>query len=197
MQRGIVERREGDAAGAIATQREVMALLDPAAEPFLFLSAISNLALALCDADRFAEAAGVIAAHEELYRHQESPRTLVKESVLRGRVAHGLGQVDRAECLFRDARDRAMEQRDFFSASLASLDLATLFLEQGRSHELREVAALLGPVFEAHDLRQEATAALLLFTRAALSDEITVEMVRRLRWKLEVGGRAGAQAAVS
>lgn len=197
MKRGIVERREGEAATAIATQREVLALLDPTEESYLFVSAIGNLALALCDAERFAEAAELIAAHEALYRRHESPRWLVKESVLRGRIAHGLGRAQEAEGLFRDARDRAMEQRDFFSASLASLELATLFLEQGRSRELREVAALLGPVFEAHDLRQEATAALLLFTRAALSEEISAETVRRLRWKLEVGGRAGAQPAVS
>lgn len=194
MKRGIVERREGEAATAIATQREVMALLDPGEESYLFVSAVGNLALALCDAGSFDEAAELMTAHERLYRQHESPRWLVKENVLRGRIAHGLGRERQAERLFRDARDQAMEQRDFFSASLASLELATLFLEQGRSHELREVAALLGPVFEAHDLRQEATAALLLFTRAALSEEITAETVRRLRWKLEVAGRAGVPA---
>lgn len=197
MKRGIVERREGEAATAIATQREVLALLDPADDSYTKVTALSNLALALCDAGRFAEASAVIAAHEPLYRRHDSPRWRVKEGVLRGRIAHGLGRARQAERLFRAARERAMEQRDFFTASLASLELATLFLEEGRSHELREVAALLGPVFEAHDLRQEATAALLLFTRAALSEEITAETVRRLRWKIEVGGRAGTHAAAA
>ncbi|HEX6203906.1 MAG TPA: hypothetical protein VF100_12960, partial [Thermoanaerobaculia bacterium] len=117
--------------------------------------------------------------------------------VVRGRIAYGLGRFPEAERLFRDARESAMEQRDFFTAALASLELAALFLEQGRTQELRRMAAVLAPVLEAHDLRQEATAALLLFARAALSEGLTAEAVRRLRWKIEVGGRAGALPAVS
>ncbi|HEX2162633.1 MAG TPA: hypothetical protein VHM02_01650 [Thermoanaerobaculia bacterium] len=156
---------------------------------------MSNLALSLCDCERFAEAAEVIAAHDPLYRQQRGARWRVKESVLRGRVACGLGRSDEAEELFRAARDGALALEDYFSAALASLDLATLYLEQRRLPELREVASLLAPALDAHDLRQEAIAALLLFTRAAFAEELTVEAVRRLRWSLESGGRTATQPA--
>lgn len=196
MKRGIVERREGDPETAIATQRRVLALLPAGEEPALVRLAVGNLALALCDAGRFAEAAALVAEHPE-FGLEATPRWQVREQVVCGRIAYGLGRLAEAERLFGDARERALEQRDFFTAALASLELAALFLEQGRTRELRRVASVLVPVLEAHDLRTEAAAALLLFARAALSEGLTAEAVRRLRWKIEVGGRAGALPAVS
>lgn len=193
-QRGIVERREGDASQAIETQREVLALIAVEDDAALHLSAVSNLALALCDAERFAEAAELIAAKEPLFAAQQGARWRARQGVLRGRIAHGVGSLDQAERLFVEVREGAIRHGDFFSAALASLELATLYLEQGRTRELREVAAVVGAVFQAHDLRRESAAALLLFTRAVRSDRLTAAMVRRLRWKLEVGGRAAAAA---
>jgi tetratricopeptide (TPR) repeat protein len=192
IQLGIVERRKGEAARAIDRLREVLALLVPEEEPSLYLSAVGNLALVLCDAQRFTEAAELIAAKEPLFAAQQGLRWRARQGVLRGRIAHGTGRLDEAERLFVEVREGAMARRDFFSAALASLELATLYLEQGRMREVREVAAVVGAVFEAHDLRSETAAALLLFTRAARTDRLTAEMVRRLRWKLEVGGRAAA-----
>lgn len=197
IKRGIVERNEGDPKAAIATQQEVLSLLATVeADPYLVRSAVNNLALALCDAERFPEAAAQVAGHEG-FGDGRCQRWHLREHVLRGRIAHGLGRLEEAERRFAAVRDTAMEQRDFFTAALASLELATLFLEQGRTRELRRAAAVLGPVFEAHDLRPQATAALLLFTRAACSEELTAETVRRLRWKIEVGGRAGVPPPVS
>lgn len=197
IKRGIVERHEGDPKAAIATQQEVLSLLATVeADPFLVRSAVNNLALALCDAERFPEAAALVGGHEA-FGDGRSPRWQLREHVLRGRIAHGLGRLKEAERQFAEVRDMAMERRDFFTAALAALELATLYVEQGRTRELRQVAAILGPVFEAHDLRPQATAALLLFTRAALSEGLTAEAVRRLRWKIEVGGRAGVPPPVS
>lgn len=196
IKRGIVERRQGEPEAAAATQREVLDLLAGQDEPELVRLAVGNLALALCDAGHFAEAAALVDEHPG-FRGEATPRWRVKESVVRGRVALGLGRVGEAESLFRDAHGSAVEQGDSFAAALTALELVALFLEQGRTRELREMTAVLAPVFEAHDLRQEATAALLLFTRAALSEGLTAEAVRRLRWKIEVGGRAGVPPPAS
>lgn len=199
MLRGIVERREGDAEAAVCTQREVIALLSAAAgdaDSYDLLAAVGNVALCLCDSERYEEAAAAIAAHEALFRQQRwSPRWRAKEALLRGRVAGGLGRMDEAEAFFREARDGALALEDYLGAAIASLDLAALYVAQRRLAEVREIAGHLVPTLEAYDLRQEAMAALLLFTRAAINEELTVEMVLRLRWSLEVGGHAAEQPA--
>jgi hypothetical protein len=58
--------------------------------------------------------------------------------------------------------------------------LATLYLEAGRSGEVRQMALALGSILRTEGLHTKAVAALRLFYEAVENDALTVELARRL-----------------
>ena len=168
-----------------ASLSQALGLLDRDRDGFLYLCAIGSLSLHLCDAGRFAEAEEMVAAHAGLLDVAGDRWLELRMMLLRGRVAHGLGRVEEAERLFLVARDGHLEQRQGFDVALVSLDLASLYLEQGRTAELKRAARLMQPLFEARDVHREALAALILFEQAALAERVTEDTIQGLRRYLE------------
>ena len=64
--------------------------------------------------------------------------------------------------------------------ALVSLDLALLLSRQGRTEELKRLAAELMAVFRPQEVHREATAALVLFQRACDEERVTAELISRL-----------------
>jgi hypothetical protein len=64
-----------------------------------------------------------------------------------------------------------------YDAALASLELAVLYLEDGRTPEVKR---LMYWIFKGQGVHQEALAALRLFHEAATREEATAELARRL-----------------
>ena len=64
--------------------------------------------------------------------------------------------------------------------ALVSLDLALLLARQGRTAELKLLAAELMETFSAQEVHREATAALVLFQRACEEERVTAELISRL-----------------
>lgn len=69
--------------------------------------------------------------------------------------------------------------------ALASLDLAFVYLEQGRSAELKGLAEELALIFEANDIHREALAALMLFQESVRQERVTSAYLVRLHKYLE------------
>jgi hypothetical protein len=67
-----------------------------------------------------------------------------------------------------------------YDAAMVSLDLALLYLREGRSEDVKALAEEMLPIFQAQDVHREALAALLLFQDAARRDELTVAAVTDL-----------------
>jgi hypothetical protein len=79
---------------------------------------------------------------------------------------------------------------------MASLDLALLYLRDGRTADVLPLAEEMAALFEAQDVHREALAAVLLFQEAAQREGITAAMVRELAGRLEAVRRgASAEAA--
>ncbi len=70
-------------------------------------------------------------------------------------------------------------------AALVSLELAILYLEEGRSSLVRDLAHQIFSVFKSQRLPRETAAALRLFFQAADAQTVTVEQVRTLLFRLE------------
>jgi len=64
------------------------------------------------------------------------------------------------------------------SAAVATLELAVLYLEEGRNAEVQGIAAELAPVFAAQRVARETLAAVDLFCQAVRQETITAELVR-------------------
>ncbi len=163
--------------------------LTPEEEPRLYLSSRHNLALYLAEAGRYTQAAGLLAADVDLYRQIPEPWLQLRLSWLRGKIAAGLGDAAEAERLFRETRDGFVRQGNGYDAAMASLDLALLYLKEGRTADVLPLAEEMAALFEARDVHREALAAVLLFQEAAERDEVTAGMVRELAARLERVGR--------
>lgn len=191
---GAVYNHQKDANRAIETTRSALALLGPDAEPRLHLCGTYNLAFYLTAAGRFEEAAEVLEWNEALFRRFPEPWTQLRLLWLRGDISLGLGDLAAAEQAYAGTRQGFIAQGIGYDAAMVSLDLAVLYLRQGRTGDVRRVAEEMIPLFQAQDVHPEAMAALVLFQEAARQDRLTVEMTieiaARLREvRLEPGGQ--------
>lgn len=160
---------------AIEATRSALALLGPESEPRLQLCARYNLALQLVQAGRFDEADAQLAMDEELYRRFPEPWTALRLVWLQGDIAAGRGDAEAAERAYVETRDGFVAQGIGYDAAMVSLDLAVLYLRQGRTADVRRIAEEMLPIFAAQDIHREALAAIALFQEAAQRDQLTVE----------------------
>jgi hypothetical protein len=118
---------------------------------------------------------------------------------LEGLIAAGRGEADDAERLFREAQRSFLEMDLPYTAALASLDLAALWLRQGRTEETRNLVEELLATFRVLDIRREAIAALLMLREAFQKDRATLALLRTVaselqRLEREPGRRPAATA---
>jgi hypothetical protein len=136
-----------------------------------------------------------VAADEDLYRQIPEPWLQLRLSWLRGKIAAGLGEGAEAERLFRETRDGFVRQGNGYDAAMASLDLALLYLREGRAADVLPLAEEMAALFGAQEVHREALAAVLLFQEAARREEVTAGMVRELAGRLETArGRGSVEA---
>lgn len=83
-----------------------------------------------------------------------------------------------AEGLYEAARDAFLEEGMAYDAALVSLDLAALYLDQGRAEAAAHLAMELSPLLWEGDLHREAVAALMLFQEAAVRHTATARYAR-------------------
>lgn len=170
---------------AIDLLRETTRVLPPGKELRLELFVSHNLAWYLCEAGRHTEAQKVKASHQHLYARFPEPSVDCRDRWLQGKISAGLGRVDEAEESFLQVRDRLTEAGVGIDAALVSLDLALLYMEQGRSGDVKRLAEEMLPVFRSQDVHREALASLLLFQKAALAEKVSFQMVKDLAAFLE------------
>jgi tetratricopeptide (TPR) repeat protein len=158
----------------------VLRTLDPTVEPRLYYYAYHNLALSLCEQGAYAEAAELVEAGRSLDQGFTDRYTQSRLAWLEGKIAAGLGHLEEAERAFLAIRTHFLAEGIGYDAAMASLDLALVYLRQGRTAELRQLAEEMQPIFAAEDLHREAGAALLLFQEAIREERVTVKLVEEL-----------------
>jgi hypothetical protein len=95
-------------------------------------------------------------------------------------VAFGLQRIDQAEAAFREVREAFVEVGLGYDAALSSLDLASVYILQGRSADVSRVAEETLAIFQAHNNHREAIAALLVFSSAAHINRAGIDLVREV-----------------
>lgn len=163
---------------AIPVLREAETLIDPEREPRLLLCARHNLLDNLSKAGRFSEAQALLPEVQTLSGSAGSQLDRVRLRWAEGRIAAGLGDVERARLALSEAQREFLDQDIAYDAALVSLELATLLLQQGLTAEVRQLACEMIPIFRAQDVHREALAALAIFQTAAALDSATVELTR-------------------
>jgi transcriptional regulator with XRE-family HTH domain len=139
-----------------------------------------NSAVNLCHLGRHADAEALLPEMRGLAAQLGNELDLVRVLWLEGRVAAGLGQMDKALGALSRVREDFVSRGIAYDAALASLELAVLLLEWRRTGQVKALARQMAPIFQAQGVHREALAALRLFCRAADQETATVEMARRL-----------------
>lgn len=170
----------GSYEAAIDALKQARPLLDGAREPRLLWSLQFNMIVNLCNLGSHEEAESLLGEVRRRTVELGFGLGLVRLGWLQGWIHAGLGRPIEAEEAFTQARRYFLERGISFDAALVSLELAVLYLEQGRTPEVKDLARELAPIFKAQDVAREAMATLLLFQEAVEKETITVDLARRL-----------------
>jgi tetratricopeptide (TPR) repeat protein len=111
---------------AISLLYQSFGFIDRNREPRLVLYAFNNLVESLVTADRFMEAQKFLARARPLYRSFPEPMVQSRRLWVEGRIAQGLGYLQKAEELLQQARVLILEVGTAFDQSFISRDLDSL-----------------------------------------------------------------------
>ncbi|HKH46117.1 MAG TPA: hypothetical protein VKM72_15760 [Thermoanaerobaculia bacterium] len=180
LQRSGICGEVGDLETEMSLLRRALDLIDPNEEPRSFLGARHNLILALNQSGRSREAFALLFHTRPLYFKSGDRLSLLRLRWLEGIVAVGLGRLDHAEVAFREIRGAYVQLSLDWDAALVSLDLAGVYVRQGRSADLLCLAEEMLVVFGARDTHREALQALAYLCTAARAEEVGIALIQEV-----------------
>jgi tetratricopeptide (TPR) repeat protein len=164
---------------ALAVLQEAEARIDGARDPRLLFAVCFNRIVNLAHLERFQEAAERLPDVQAMAESGGRPLDSVRVLWLRSKIAGGLGRRSEAEELLDRVRRELLSREIAYDTAVASLELAVLYLEDGRrSAEVKAIAAELAPIFAAQQVARETLAAVELFCTAVQQETATAELVR-------------------
>jgi tetratricopeptide (TPR) repeat protein len=182
---GIARAYAGRTLDAAESLQNGLRLADRERDPALFLAGAHNLIRLLIDEGHFADARESIRLYAGLYRQHGALFDRLRLRWLEGLIAAGLGEPAEAEVAFLEARAGFAEHRLAYVEALISLDLAALWLTQGRTAEIGALLAEVLGTFRALGIRREAIAVLLMLEEAAQAERLTASLVTSAAARLQ------------
>jgi tetratricopeptide (TPR) repeat protein len=176
----LIHSYAGETEESIAALTRALELIDARLDPRTMLCARHNLAGYLAEAGRYPEALRLFRGTRALYRDFPDAWTQNRRQWLQGRIDHGLGRPGPAEAALRAARAGFLAEGIPYDTALVSLDLALLYAEQGRTAELKSLAADMIPLFASCRIHREALAALSFLQQALAAEKATLDVVTRV-----------------
>lgn len=205
---GYLERGDRNAAGrsfircAVATenQQETIAaagftarglsLIDRVLEPELALAAMHNLIGYCSELGAPEQAAALLKRAGPLYESLGGPLDGLKAQWLAGKIAAKRRSWFSAEAIFGKLRGAYRERGLPFHEALVTLDLAVVWLAQGRHREIFAAVEQMLVTFRALHVAPEALAALTLLHEAAARQAATLALIEEAAGRLEpIAGR--------
>lgn len=180
MAKGLVLRYSGESEAASALFRESLLLLDGGEEPRLLAISQSNLIGSLLDSGRVREATALIPETRRLIAEFGKRNDEHRLRWLEGICAVNLGNAAEAEAIFLELVDVFTQDRHAYDVALVSLELAGVYARQGRTADVKRLAAEMLPVFQSFEIHREALAALIVFQKAAEMEQLSVGLVEEV-----------------
>ncbi|HEV7503847.1 MAG TPA: helix-turn-helix domain-containing protein [Thermoanaerobaculia bacterium] len=171
--------RRGHYEDSIDLLRQAEALIDGVEDRRLPWLVSFSLASNLGHLGKYKEAEALLPTVRQSAEKLKNELDLKRLRWLEGRVAAGLGRREQALAALEEVKRYFTEERIAFDAALASLEVAVLYLEEGRTREVKILADEMLWIFEAQGVAEEALAAIRLFYEAATREEATAELARQ------------------
>lgn len=170
----------GDFEQALVELQQAELLLKNSPDARIGLIVKHSLVHNLWKLGRFAEAEERLPEVRRRAIEMANELDLVRTLWVEGGVAAGLGRRDKALAALEQVRRYFNSHRIAYDSALASLELAVLYMEEGRTEEVKRLAEEMYWIFKAQGVHKEALAALRLFYDAAIKEKATYELARRL-----------------
>ncbi len=160
-------------------------LIDLRRDPPLVLAAVHGIIDTMVRLERFAEAELLLRTSRRLYYEYADELNFLKLRWVEGKIHAGLGSLSRSEAAFQEVRDgfRAHDMR--YHQALVSLDLAAVWLNQGRTAEVLELVEEMVRTFQALGIHREAITALLMLQEAVVAERATVALLRTMATQIQ------------
>jgi tetratricopeptide (TPR) repeat protein len=171
-------KETGDLERAVAVLQEASDTAIPDDDGRIVLCVRHNLADGLSKLERFPEAEAMLPAVIDLSRKLGGEVDFLRLLWIEGRVAAGLGKMSAAVAALRRVRGEFAARHMSYDTALVSLELATLYAEQGQVQDVKTLARHMVPILRARNVHPEVLAALTLFRQLAEREEVTAELAR-------------------
>lgn len=183
--KGINTHYQGHPREAVCLLQKGLELLEPSRDPQLQESASLSVIYALADCGEYRQASRRLLESGLREAFAAEPLNLLKLRWVEGKIHCGLGRSGRAERAFEEAREEFLRRGQIYEAALVGLELAALWLRQGRAAQVQELAEEMHAVFEDLGVQLEAARALQFVHEACRVQAVTVSMIERVRTFLE------------
>jgi tetratricopeptide (TPR) repeat protein len=180
LNKGYTLETMGSYEAAVETFQEATSWIDREREPRWYFGLRFNFTACLCHLDRYEEAEAALPELRALTALPEQAMDRIRVGWLAGRVAGGLGRSAEGIEALEAVRAQFAEKSLRYDEALVSMELASLYLQQGRTAEVKALVAAMEPVFRGQQVHVEARKALALFRRAVELETLSAELVRRL-----------------
>ena len=177
--KGAFKGYHGETDEALELIRSGREMLDERRDPVLYLQAIHNEVLCLVDSGLYREARTLLWSNLGRYGEHGGKIDHLKMKGLWALINAGLGNLGEAARDFEEERNGLQAAGLYYTAAVASLDLAAVYLQQGRVSESDAVALEAAEVFREMEIPEQGRLALLLLEKALEVRLATAELLRR------------------
>jgi hypothetical protein len=194
--RGIFAGYDNDSRAALAFLTEGLESIDPQADEQLAAQAVQAIVWNLVNCGRFRQARIHLWRSRPLLVRHGGKLHFLRVRWLAGRIHAGLRDFGRAEGELAAARSGFEAAGNPYNAALASLDLAAVWLQQGKTQQVRQLVEEMIAVFRALRIGREAMAALLILREACDRDAASLDQLRSVELLLSEIERQPRRRAV-
>ena len=188
--KGIYVGYRGAPEEAIRLLREGLSLLDPERDPALVYGAVHSQAHFLLTCGRPHEARAL------LWKYPASPEAvggrmnLLKIRWLAAQIDASAGDLAAASQGFLEAKQGFEDAGLYYKAALVSLEMATVWMRQGRHEEARALVVEVLGMFKVLRIEREALGSLLLMVQAFEGQVATAALIESVESVIELLKRA-------
>ncbi|HVR09804.1 MAG TPA: hypothetical protein VMW75_17305, partial [Thermoanaerobaculia bacterium] len=140
IKKGLFTTPTGRRQEAIELLTEGLGMIDPGQDGPLVLAAVHNTAVCLMEDGRCREARSLLWRHLGLYEQHAGRQDRLKLRWLQAQIYAGLDDLGRAERAFEEVRVGLREAGRLLAEAVATVELASVRLRQGRENLARDLA---------------------------------------------------------
>jgi tetratricopeptide (TPR) repeat protein len=183
--KGISTHYLGQPQQAVGVLQQGMKLLDSERDPQLVSVAQQGLLHALTNCGEYQQASRLLLRSGLREAFGAEPLNLLKLRGVEGKIHAGLGRLATAERAFSQVREEFLRIGQFYEAALVGLELAAVWLRQGRAAEVQELAAEMHEIFDELGVEREAAKAFYFVREACRTQAVNLLLIERIRAFLE------------